>query len=55
MSIGSIFVTMDYDTVSERIQKSIENGEQELEKLKKEKDDMEEELNVFYYFQSHNS
>lgn len=50
MSVGSIFVSMDYDSVSERISKSIESGEEELEKLKKERETMEEELNVFDYF-----
>lgn len=46
MSCGSLFVTMDYDSISERISKSIENGEAELDKIKKEKDAMEEELSV---------
>ena len=38
---------MDYDSISERITQSIESGEEQLEKLKKERETMEEELNVF--------
>lgn len=46
MACGNLFVSMDYDSVSERITSSIEDGEKELDKLKEEKATMEEELNV---------
>lgn len=47
MACGNLFVSMDYDSVSERITSSIEDGEKELDKLKEEKTTMEEELNVY--------
>lgn len=47
MACGNLFVSMDYDSVSERITSSIEDGEKELDKLKEEKATMEEELNVY--------
>ena len=53
LSCGNVFVSMDYDSISERITSSIADGEKELEDLKKEKETMEEELNVFFsYFKS---
>lgn len=50
MNCGNVFVSMDYDSISERITKSIADGEKELEDLKKEKETMEEELNVCNYY-----
>ena len=49
LSCGNVFVSMDYDSISERITSSIADGEKELEDLKKEKETMEEELNVFFF------
>ena len=50
MSCGNVSVSMDYDSISERITSSIADGEKELEDLKKEKETMEEELNVFFFY-----
>ena len=46
MSVGSIFVEMDYSSVEEHLNKLTEKGEEELEKLKAEKETMQKELDV---------
>ena len=46
MSVGSIFVEMDYTAVEEHLNKLTEKGEEELEKLKAEKETMQKELDV---------
>ena len=46
MSVGSIFVEMDYTSVEEHLNKLTEKGEEEMEKLKAEKETMQKELDV---------
>lgn len=46
MSLGSIFIGMDFTSVEEHLTKLTEKGEEELEKLKSEKETMQKELDV---------
>lgn len=46
MSLGSIFIGMDFTSVEEHLNKLTEKGEEELEKLKSEKETMQKELDV---------
>ena len=46
MGVGSVFLSMDYASVEEHLNKLIENGEKELKKLEEEKSTMQKELDV---------
>ena len=46
LGIGKLFVEMDYTAMSERIEKSIEKGNKEIEKLENEKAELMKEYNV---------
>ena len=46
LSLGSIFVSMDYTSIEEHLTKLKEKGEEELNKLKEEKATMQKELDV---------
>ena len=46
MAVGSVFIQMDYASMSERVEQSIEKGNKEIEKLENEKAELEKEYNV---------
>ncbi|KAK8793194.1 hypothetical protein WA538_004176 [Blastocystis sp. DL] len=46
MGVGSVFLSMDYASVEEHLNKLIENGEKELKKLEEEKSTMQKELDT---------